>query len=275
MWTEVARAFQHGDGYIYFMMALGFIGTIVLIERFIMLQFIFNLNFKKFLLNLKKIVKAEDFDRAITLCRSASKTSLPRISLRVLEMAESDPDLVKGTLEEEVVGFLPKIETRIQLLPALAVLILFTGILGTIDSLWNAFHALDALDSTQKQISIGHGVSSALTYTSLGLVICMFFLFGHQCLSGMAIKLTDNIHHGATVLRNLLVTEAPVMQYAAAAPAAASAPHMEVAATDEHIKIEHTTESVDDQGTIDEGMDDEDEFDDAAVDDIKDEEEII
>ncbi len=272
MWTEVARAFQHGNGYIYFMLGLGFIGTIVLIERFIMLQFIFNINFSKFLVNLKKIVKAEDFDRAITLCRSASKTSLPRISLRALEMAETDPSMVKGTLEEETIGFLPKIETRINILPALAVLILFTGILGTIDSLWSAFHALDVLDSTQKQVSIGHGVSSALTYTSLGLVICMFFLFAHQCLSGMAIKLTDHINHGVTVLSNLLVPAEVAMMPVAVA---SGAPSMDVPATEEPINIENATESIDEQGTLDEGLGDDDEFDDAAVDDIKDEEEII
>ena len=77
MWSELARSFQNGDVYIYVMLAIAFLGTVIIFERFIMLQFVFNVDFTKFLTNLKKMVRAEDMDRAIALCKSSSHTSLP------------------------------------------------------------------------------------------------------------------------------------------------------------------------------------------------------
>ena len=41
MWMELANRFQHGDGFIYFMLVLAFFGLVILFERIIMLQFVF------------------------------------------------------------------------------------------------------------------------------------------------------------------------------------------------------------------------------------------
>ena len=46
-------------------------------ERLIMLQFVYHIDFAKFLGNLKKMVAAEDLGRAINLCKNVSSTSLP------------------------------------------------------------------------------------------------------------------------------------------------------------------------------------------------------
>src|SRR5690606_33629773 len=144
-------------------------------------------DFNKFLNNLKKMIRAEDLDRAINLCKAASKTSLPMISLRALEAAETDPTSVRGTIEEEAIDFLPRIEVRLGVLPALATFALLVGIIGTIDRLWAAFHSIDVLDTAQKQASVGHGVAGSLSYTTMGLLICTLFLVGNQLLRGFAV----------------------------------------------------------------------------------------
>ena len=50
----------------------GFMALAMMIERFIMLQWTYSINFKTFLGNFKKAVIAEDVDRALAICRSAS-----------------------------------------------------------------------------------------------------------------------------------------------------------------------------------------------------------
>ena len=62
-------------------------------------------------------------ERAVSICKNASYTSLPSIGLKALEAKERDPSSVRGAIEEESIDFLPKIEARIGVLPALATLI--------------------------------------------------------------------------------------------------------------------------------------------------------
>lgn len=264
MWSQLAVSLQQGNPYLVTILIFGFFGCIVLIERFIMLQIVYNLDFSKFLNNLKRSVQAEDLDRAMSICKNASTTSLPAISLKAIEAVERDPTTVRGVIEEETIDFLPKLEARIAILPALATLILLTGVLGTIDGLWSAFDSIEILDTSEKQARLANGIAGSLNPTSMGLLISMIFLTCHQLLRGLAIKITERIHYGVSVLMNLLAP-AELASYVAAAPVAAAAPASSNSRDDdiEVEELEPTPEEEDDS------------FDDASVEDIKDEEEII
>jgi biopolymer transport protein ExbB len=266
MWSQLAVSLQRGNTYLYLILILGFLGTIVIFERLIMLQVVYSLDFKKFLNNLRRSVQAEDVERAVSICKNASYTSLPAIGLKALEAKERDPNSVRGAIEEESIDFLPKIEARIGALPALATLILLIGVLGTIDGLWAAFDSVEILDSTEKQVRLANGIASSLNPTTMGLLVSMLFLTGHQLLRGLALRLTERIHYGVSVLTNLLAP-AELSTYVPAVAMAgegtgANAIHVggheaRATATDNKIEVE------------------DDSFDDSSVEDIKDEEEII
>ncbi len=261
MWSQLAISLQSGNVYLYLILFLGFIGTVIIFERLIMLQVVYSLDFKKFLNNLRRSVQAEDIERAVSICKNASYTSLPAISLKALEAKERDPASVRGAIEEESIDFLPKIEARIGILPALSTLILLVGILGTIDGLWAAFDSVEILDTAEKQVRLSNGIASSLNPTTMGLLMSMIFLTGHQVLRGLALRLTERVHYGVSVLMNLLApaeVASFVPAVAVAAPAgAAPAPARAEAAADTKIEVE------------------DDSFDDSSVEDIKDEEEII
>ena len=207
MWEELARSLQNGNMYVITIIFIAFISAVVVFERFIMLYFVYNIDFQKFLLNLKKLVLSEDNDRAINLCKSVSNTSIPKIALHALEAAENDPTSVRHVIEEEAVLFLPKIEARLGMLPSAATLILFIGILGTIDALWGAFHSIDVLDTAKKQASIASGVAGSLNSTALGLFITMIVLIAHNFLKSIALKLLEDVHYGTLVVTNLLAPQ--------------------------------------------------------------------
>lgn len=266
MWGELANSLRSSNGYIIFILIAGFLGTTIFFERLLMLQFVYHIDFHKFLGNLKKMVGGDDLGRAISLCKSVSSTALPRISLKALEAAETDPTKIKGTIEEEVIDFLPNIEKRIHALPAFTLLILMTGILGTIDSLWHAFQSVDVLDSARKQATLAQGIASALNPTAIGLMFGMLLLAGHHLLKSIAANVTERIHYGVTVLINLLVPQEMAFVSVGAAPpptansdVSDSAEAAPSAAEGEDKKTESAEES----------------FDDVSVEDIKDEEEII
>lgn len=266
MWGELASSFQDGNIYVMIMLSLGFFSTLLIVERLFMLQGIYNINIPKFLKEIRKMIDAEDHDRARNYCKTVSSTSVPRIALDALETHAKDPDKVKGHIEESAIEFLPKIEARISLLPALATLVLLVGVLGTVDGLWSAFHSIEVLDTAKKQAILANGIAGSLTPTALGLLIALTTLTAHHIVKSIAIGLTDKLHYSVTVLHNLLVPKETAI--AVAAGAAFMDPSGGLSASsdsDEGLQDEEDQEE----------EDEEDEFDDAAIDDIKDAEEII
>jgi biopolymer transport protein ExbB/TolQ len=266
MWGELARSLQSGNGYVIAILSVGFIAFIVFFERMIMLQAVYNIDFNKFINNLKKMVLAEDLSRAITLCKNTSSTSLPKIAWKALEAAETDPTKVRGAIEEETMEFLPHIERRIAALPALTLLIMLIGILGTIDSLWTSFQAIDVLDTAKKQATLAQGIASSLAPTALSLLFGLILLSGYYVVKGMAVGLTEHLHYGITVVTNLLAPRDTVAYIpmpgsgdmpSAGAPEAA--PSQDANANSTDAPANPAEES----------------FDDVSIEDIKDEEEII
>ena len=267
MWGELASEFQSGNMYVYIMLFLGLAITFIVFERLILLQGVYNVNITKFLKEIRKMVDAQDHDRARNYCKTVSSQSIPKIALSALEAHAQDPQTVKGSLEEATIEFLPKIEKRLSLIPAIATLVLLIGVLGTIDGLWGAFHSIDVLDTAKKQASLANGIAGSLTPTALGLLISMLGLAAHHFTKGVAIGLTERIHYGVTVLHNLLVPQEVAVAAFAGAGMMAQAPldTGDMSADDDD----------DDDDDDEDEDDDEDTFDDAAIDDIKDEEEII
>lgn len=265
MWGELALSFQSGNIYMLAMALLAFMASMLIFERFIMLQFVFNMNFGRFLLNLRKMLTSEDYERAASMCRSASKTGLAKIALKALEAAENDPTTVRGTIEEETLEFLPRLESRLALMPALANVIMLLGILGTIDGLWWAFHSIDVLDTAKKQAALANGVAASLNSTAMGLIVAMLILASHQFLKGVALFILERVHLGVAVLTNLLV------------PPEVATAYVTAAAADARSGSETAAEQSggDAAGHHEEGRAGDDGHDEASVDDIKDEEEII
>ncbi|MBP9706215.1 MAG: MotA/TolQ/ExbB proton channel family protein [Oligoflexales bacterium] len=267
MWNELALSFQNGNPYILLMLFLGFVSLVIIFERFIVLSYVYNINFKKFLDNIRKAVVADDLERARSICRSASPTSLPAITLKAIDSALNDVASTRGVIEEEALEFLPKIEARLLILPGLATFVLLLGVLGTVNELWVSFHSVGVLDTAKKQAVLAQGISSSLNPTALGLMVCMIILLAHQSLKGLALNLSERVHHGLIVISNLLAPpQVATMTYAPAVSAMAS-PALaanQSASTD-------TSSTNNQNNSSGQG----DNYDDAAVEDIKDEEEII
>jgi biopolymer transport protein ExbB/TolQ len=252
------------------MLFICFIGLVIIFERFTMLALVYNINFNKFLSNFKKAVRAEDLDRAVHLCKSASHTSLPKICRKALEAAERDPSTVKGTIEEETMEFLPFLETRLRAIPTLATIILLLGILSTIDGLWETFNSVAVLDTSAKQSDLSRNIAKSLNPTVLGLLISIIFISSHQILVGMALKVADKINLGSTVISNLLVPED--VAYVAASPASSEVNQSSTRfESNEPVLRAEVSDTTAPAPTKKE----EEDFNDAAVEDIKDEEEII
>lgn len=265
MWGEIALSLKSANVYVILILIMGFFGTLIFFERLIVFQLVFHIDFGKFLANLRKMVAAEDIERAMAFCKSVSKTSLPRISLKALEAMDSDPSKVKGVIEEETIEFLPNIDRRLGILPGITLIIMLIGILGTIDSLWQAFHSIDVLDTAKKQATLAQGIAGALNPTAVGMSFGIIFLAAHYFLRGFANTLIDKTHHGVTVLINLLAPQESMTMVPMMASTSVGSPTSESPSSQD----ESPNPTKKDNNPTDET------FDDVSVEDIKDEEEII
>ncbi len=270
MWNAIALSLQKGNGYVVTILILAFISLVIFFERAIMLQAVYNINFGKFLTNLKKMIVAEDLDRAMTLCKNTSTTSLPKIALRALEAAESDPSKIRSTLEEEAIDFIPSIERRLSIIPALTLLIMLCGILGTIDALWTAFASAEALDNAKTQSTLAQGISASLNPTAIGLIFSMTLLALYYLLKGMATNLVERMHYGIAVLTNLLVPQDAVTYMAQPAGGDPSPSY-----TPPPVAAAPAAQAADEAPSPTPSTAVEEAFDEPNIDDIKDEEEII
>lgn len=205
MWNELARSIQAQNYYVMTILILFAIALMIIFERMMMLYFVYNINFDKFISSLKNMVASEDYERAMNFCKTSSNTSLPKISLAALEAAEYNPTKVAGTINEETAAFAPKVTARIPLLSSLSTMVLLVGVLGTVDDLWSAFHSLGVLDTAKKQASLAAGISSSLNPTALGLLVAGVTLFFSQIVKSSASRLLDKLYYGVTALTTLLV----------------------------------------------------------------------
>ncbi len=274
MWSQLALSLQNGNPYLMVILALAFFGTIIIFERFFMLMFVYNIDFSRFLSNFRRAVQSDDLDRAASICKGESKTSLPLISLKALEANDRDPSTVRGIIEEETIDFLPRVEARLTILPSLSTTILLIGVLGTIDGLWEVFNSIEILDTSEKQARLANGITESLNPTTLGLIVCIVFLSFHQVLKGSAIRLTEKIHHGVSVLTNLLAPAEIMPAFVASPDLANMAPAQMAMPSDvSSVSNDINISDADDSDLVEDS--DHDSFDNASVEDIKDEEEII
>ena len=257
MWNELARSLQSGNSYTLAILSLTFLALIIIFERLLMLHFVYNLNFEKFVSSLKNMVGSEDYERAMSFCKTTSYTSLPKISLAALEAAEYAPHKVAGTIEEECAAFLPKISARIPFLSSISTIILMLGVLGTVNELWSAFHSLGVLDTAKKQASLAEGISSSLNYIALGLCASILILGFTQIIRSSANRLLDRVNHGVVALNTLLVQSQTMISHSPTS----SSPKPEEALLNEEAGAAPSSEESSEEGS--------------DVEDIKDEEEII
>jgi hypothetical protein len=153
------------------------------------------------------------------------------IALKALEAAEADPTTVRGAIEEETINFLPRLEARLTLLPAMASLAILAGVLGTLDGIWATFHAVDVLDSAKKQATVAKGLAASLGPAAMGILVAAITIFVHQILKGYALRVIERIHLGVSVLNNLLVPSESTAFVPIAAAGAAVTPVATAAVT--------------------------------------------
>lgn len=203
----LATFIEHGGFFMYVNMIFLVTVLATVVERFIYLLFKGQINAKGLLEQLRKLIQANNVDRAIRLCGSTNAPLL-RVAKSGLVQVHRGEEAISTAIEEALVETTPEAKKRIASLWSLANIATLIGLLGTVIGLIKAFAAVSGSDPAKRQEMLAMGISEALHNTALGLSIAVTAIIFHLILSGMSKKLVADLESFAMKLENFLVVHA-------------------------------------------------------------------
>jgi biopolymer transport protein ExbB/TolQ len=128
---------------------------------------------------VRKLVAAGEYERAISLCSSVKEKALPRIVLMGLLRASKSktPDFksVQSAIDEGTLEIIPKLQARTNYLAMIGNVSTLIGLMGTIYGLILAFRSVSVpgIDVAEKSTLLAQGISVAMNTTLSGLAIAI------------------------------------------------------------------------------------------------------
>ena len=206
--------FDEGGFFMYVNLICSTVTIAIIVERTIFFLGKGSVNAKAFLEQIRKLVLANNIDRAVKLC-SATEAPVAQVARAGLQRVHRGEIAIAQSIEETLVDVTPLLKKRVQILWSIANIATLVGLLGTVIGLIRAFGAVAAAKPEERSALLAKGISEALNNTAMGLGIAVTCMIAHVFLNGYAKKQAAELESFAMKLENLLA-EGP----GAAGPAA-------------------------------------------------------
>ncbi|RMF66117.1 MAG: MotA/TolQ/ExbB proton channel family protein [Calditrichaeota bacterium] len=211
--AELLEQFRPGASGWLFMWALLFTAAFMVaiaIERSYYIWVKSNINASKFMAEIRKLVQAKEYKRALELCESARDKALARVVgagiRKVAETQTTDFRTIQNSVDEGTLEVIPKLQERTSFLAMIGNVSTLIGLMGTIYGLILAFSAVSeaGYDATQKSVFLAAGISTAMNTTLLGLAIAVPAIVFYNFLHNKTMKIIDEIDEHTVKLINLI-----------------------------------------------------------------------
>jgi len=162
-----------------------------------------HLNAKAFLEQLRKLLSANNVDRAKNLC-DATTAPVARVAKAGLNRLHRGEAAVAQAMEETMTDTIPEVKTRVGALWSLANIVTLIGLLGTITGLIHTFSSLKTANPADQKAELSTGISEAMYNTAFGLGIALVCMVGHLLLSAAMKKVVSDLEAFSLRFENLL-----------------------------------------------------------------------
>ncbi len=199
-----------GALYMYAILVVGAFVIAIAIERAYFLMVKANINASKFMSEIRKLVRAGEYKKALALCDAAPEKALAQVvgaSLRrVAEQEVTDFRSIQNSVDESTLEVIPRLNQRTGFLAMLANVATLLGLMGTIWGLILAFKAVSSagIDAAEKARMLAAGISAAMNTTLLGLAVAIPSILIYTFLFNKTAKIIDEIDEHTVKLINLL-----------------------------------------------------------------------
>lgn len=198
-----AKFLEEGGSLMYLNLAVSALVVALIAERLVFFLGKSSVNAKAFLEQIRKLVLANNVDRAVKLC-SATTAPVAQVAKAGLQRMHKGEIAVAQSIEETLVDVTPNLKKRIQVLWSLANIATLIGLLGTVLGLIKAFGAVGAAKPEERSALLSNGISEALNNTAMGLGIAVTCIIAHAILGAFSKKNVSDIEAFALKLENLL-----------------------------------------------------------------------
>ena len=143
----------------YVILAIGLVGLLIAIERFISL----------FLIGAK-------VNRQLKAPAASDDNPLGRVLMVKEQYPNADTETLELKLSESILREVPKLQSRLTIIKIISVVAPLIGLLGTVTGMINTFQAITLFGTGDPKLMAG-GISQALVTTVLGLVVAIPMVF--------------------------------------------------------------------------------------------------
>ena len=211
----IAEFFATGGPFMYLNVICSAATIAIIIERVIFFLGKGSVNARAFLEQIRKLVAANNVDRAVKLC-SATEAPVARVARAGLTRMNKGEAAVSTAIEEMMADVTPDLKKRIAVLWSIANIATLLGLLGTISGLIKSFAAVGSASPELRSSLLSKGISEAMYNTAFGLGIAVTCMIGHVFLSSVAKTRQNELESFSMKLENMLSEAQPAAAQAQA-----------------------------------------------------------
>ncbi len=162
-----------------------------------------HINAGAFLDQIKRLLAANNIDRAKKLC-DATSAPIARVAKAGLGRIHRGEAAVAQAMEECMIDVTPEVKVRIGALWSMANICTLTGLLGTITGLISTFAAVGGADPAERQARLSDGISEAMYNTAFGLGIALLCMIAHLLISTASKRVMADLEGFSLKFENML-----------------------------------------------------------------------
>lgn len=162
-----------------------------------------HINAGAFLDQIKRLLAANNIDRAKKLC-DATSAPIARVAKAGLGKIHRGEAAVAQAMEECMIDVTPEVKVRIGALWSMANITTLTGLLGTITGLIATFAAVGGADPAERQKALSDGIAEAMYNTAFGLSIALICMIAHLLLSTASKRVMADLEGFSLKFENML-----------------------------------------------------------------------
>jgi len=203
----ISEFLEKGGFFMYINVLCSVVAIAIIVDRAIFFLVKASVNAKAFLEQIRKLVLANNVDRAVKLC-SATGAPVAHVAKAALQRVHRGELAIAQGIEETLVDVSPLLKKRVQVLWSIANIATLIGLLGTVAGLIKSFGAVAAAKPEERTAVLSEGISEALNNTAMGLSIAVACIIAHAFFSAASKKQVSDLEGFAMKLENLLAESA-------------------------------------------------------------------
>lgn len=197
--------FAKGGPVMWVLVALGFIGVMLFVERVLYLHR-GQIRAKAFIDGIKNILAKRRLIEALTVCEETPGPVASVVKAALLH-ADDSAELMRFHVQEAAIVELPALERRLHSIAAIGQVAPLVGILGTVLGFVSAFSAFEKGGSYISATALSAGMWHALLPAAGSLILAIPAHLGYHFLAGRVRAIVRDVEWGGNEIMKYLLTE--------------------------------------------------------------------